>query len=88
MDGEQVTGPSANLLSWAMDQARAVPYHLFIESVINATVKGAASQRDRRGGGKYRALLERLGEHPSFRKASCESFSPLAFGRKCCQTLD
>ena len=70
LNGEQVTGPSDMLLSWAMDEMRAVPYHLFVEAVINASVKGAASQRDRLGGGKYRVLIEELGELPSLRWAS------------------
>ena len=63
IDGERVMGPAAVLLSWAMGEARAVPYEPFAEAVISAKTKGAASQRDPMGGGKYRALIERLGEH-------------------------
>jgi hypothetical protein len=62
LDGERVTGPADVLLSWAMGEAHAVPYNLFAEAAISAKVKGMASQRDRMGGGKFKALIQKLGE--------------------------
>ena len=65
-DNMPVSGPALHLLEWAMDEALAVPFHMFADAVIAGRVKGAvkggeASQRDPRGGGIYRALIEKLG---------------------------